>query len=85
MTETVLGWGRVLQEAHGAAGSHANASRVKVQGRDPALQQLGAWTDAGTVYYRVANGTDMSDVLPRWMAALRGSGVPVQYLQLDDW
>lgn len=77
VTETVLGWGSMLQAANGVAG--------KAIAHDAATTQLGAWTDAGTVYYRMDNGTNMSDILPRWVAALRAESIPVQYLQLDDW
>ena len=61
----------MLQTANGAPAEKALL-------RDPATTQLGAWTDAGTVYYRPDAGTNMSDILPRWIAALRAEHIPVR-------
>jgi hypothetical protein len=82
VTATVLGWGTMLRAVHGASG-----------GKSPALAddmttgKLGAWTDAGTYYYRPAQGTNMQVQLSDWVASLRNATppIPVHYLQLDDW
>jgi hypothetical protein len=86
VTATVLGWGRTLRALHGRGNSGKAASLAD----DVTTTKLGAWTDAGTVYYRPPGSTNMQVVLAGWAQSLRNttiypSPIPVHYLQLDDW
>lgn len=81
-TETVLGWGNAMQQIHAQTGTVGKAPVLK---DDPTTTQLGAWTDAGTVYYRPPADQDMQATLSEWVGKLHQNGVPVTYLQLDDW
>ena len=49
MTATVLGWGRALRALHGRGSGKASSLAD-----DVTTTKRGAWTDAGTVYYRPA-------------------------------
>jgi hypothetical protein len=71
-----------LRELHGASSGKAPALK-----RDTTTSKLGAWTDAGTYYYRPSKGTDMQTQLASWAQSLRNATppIPVHYLQLDDW
>jgi hypothetical protein len=82
VTATVLGWGGALRALHGVGGGKA----TELVG-DVTTTKLGAWTDAGSVYYRPDGGTDMQATLATWAASLREASppIPVHYLQLDDW
>ena len=81
VTATVLSWGKTMQALHGVNGK---APSLK---NDITTSKLGAWTDAGTYYYRPAKGTNMQTILASWVQTLRNATppIPVHYLQLDDW
>jgi hypothetical protein len=80
VTATVLSWGATLRALHGSAGG-------KAPKHDITTSKLGAWTDAGTYYYRPSKGTNMQTTLASWVHTLRHANppIPVHYLQLDDW
>jgi hypothetical protein len=82
VTATVLGWGQTLRAVHGTSGGKAPQLA-----NDLTTSKLGAWTDAGTFYYRPARGSNMQVQLKNWIATLKNAtpAIPVHYLQLDDW
>ncbi|KAH8064544.1 hypothetical protein JL722_1421 [Aureococcus anophagefferens] len=53
----------------------------------PVLRQLGYWTDRGSFYYGNPRrpGDSMAETLLAVRDAWDAAGLPVRYLQLDDW
>ena len=82
VTATILGWGQTLRAVHGTTGGKAPQLAT-----DLTTSKLGAWTDAGTYYYRPSRGSNMQVQLKNWIATLKNAtpAIPVHYLQLDDW
>lgn len=77
---TLMAWGDVLLTNGGGK------ERAKVYD-DFVLSHLGFWTDNGAYFYtgKHDNYTNMQEALLAVKQSMNSSGIPIRYMQWDDW